>query len=806
MTTLLPVPITSLGTVTALSDTDQVIITQVASGTYIERRGTLAQLRTQILLDAASTIGLGIVSADITSSGSLSFLMSTGTTAAVSGQVVGPQGDPGATVNSGSVDTSGTLHLGLSTGTTIAVLGTVTGTQGPPGVSVNSAAISTSGSLSLGLTNGSSIAVTGNLGLAAPVQSVAGRTGTITLTPADVPGVEYQSNKGIAGGYASLNSAGVVPTVQIGGAVAGALDFQGAWNAASNSPSLVSGVGTRGNFYLVQTPGTTSVDGTATWSPQDLIAFDGTHWDRYPGMTYAVASVAGRIGAVTLNAADIGGLGTLATATPGAGLILNSGTVSASVVSVAGYTGAVTLGVSDISGLGPLATAVAGAGIIVSGGTVSATGGSLAYGAGFTVNSGTVSASVISVAGQTGTVTLAAGDISGLGPLATAAVGAGLAVSGGTLSAVGSFATLTPGAGLAVSGGTLSASVISVAGQTGTVTDLSDGNVIATGGTTALSLGTIAALAVSASNNIGRNCVTNPSMEVAQRGLPVTTSGVYGVDQWIASWSAGTGSVSQGSATGYTSRRQLSGVFTGLTVGATAKYTHYIEAARSYHLAGILVTLQFNTAYTVSAGTASFAVQPYYANSANSFSAVTAIGSPIAFTPTGTPGTYEVSFTVPSAATNGLGFDLVATKVGSTGTLTWSVTSLQIEEGPASTFERQKPDQCFATCQLFFLKSYSRSVPPGTPFSVNAATNLSGSYQAGAIWDDVKFPVTMRDIPTVTFYDGAGSAGCVTYYSGGTEWSVGGAAALKAVSDSGFSYEVIAEIAAFEFTASAELH
>jgi len=95
-----------------------------------------------------------------------------------------------------------------------------------------------------------------------------------------------------------------------------------------------------------------------------------------------------------------------------------------------------------------------------------------------------------------------------------------------------------------------------------------------------------------------RNRIDNGNMEIAQRTLPVTTSGFYSLDRWIAGWSGGTASISQqvGGA-GYSSRKQLYGVFTGLAGGASAWFAHKIESARSNDLAGTTVTLQFNTAF-----------------------------------------------------------------------------------------------------------------------------------------------------------------------------------------------------------------
>ena len=39
-----------------------------------------------------------------------------------------------------------------------------------------------------------------------------------------------------------------------GGASQGSVVYQGTWNAATNTPTLTSGVGTKGNYYVVSVP------------------------------------------------------------------------------------------------------------------------------------------------------------------------------------------------------------------------------------------------------------------------------------------------------------------------------------------------------------------------------------------------------------------------------------------------------------------------------------------------------------------------------------------------------------------------
>jgi hypothetical protein len=95
-------------------------------------------------------------------------------------------------------------------------------------------------------------------------------------------------------------------------AMAGFVNYEGTWNASTNTPTLVSSVGTKGDYYVVSTTGTTNLNGITTWTQGDWAIFNGTAWEKVDN-TDLVTSVAGRTGAITLTTADVGGLGTIAT-------------------------------------------------------------------------------------------------------------------------------------------------------------------------------------------------------------------------------------------------------------------------------------------------------------------------------------------------------------------------------------------------------------------------------------------------------------------------------------------------------------
>lgn len=60
----------------------------------------------------------------------------------------------------------------------------------------------------------------------------------------------------------------------------GGVVFQGVWDAATNTPALVSGVGTQGHYYVVSVAGTTNLDGITDWQVGDWTIFNGTVWQK----------------------------------------------------------------------------------------------------------------------------------------------------------------------------------------------------------------------------------------------------------------------------------------------------------------------------------------------------------------------------------------------------------------------------------------------------------------------------------------------------------------------------------------------
>ena len=63
----------------------------------------------------------------------------------------------------------------------------------------------------------------------------------------------------------------------------GALNYKGTWNASTNTPTLTSGAGTKGDYYVVSVAGATTLDGISNWGVGDWAAYNGSVWQRVEG-------------------------------------------------------------------------------------------------------------------------------------------------------------------------------------------------------------------------------------------------------------------------------------------------------------------------------------------------------------------------------------------------------------------------------------------------------------------------------------------------------------------------------------------
>lgn len=116
------------------------------------------------------------------------------------------------------------------------------------------------------------------------------------------------SDKGSANGIASLDANGKVPVSQLPNAI---MEYQGVWDADTNSPTLADGVGNDdeaiGDVYRVSVAGTQDLgSGNITFAVGDYVILNASKvWEK-ADTTDAVSSVNSQTGEVVLDSDDIG--------------------------------------------------------------------------------------------------------------------------------------------------------------------------------------------------------------------------------------------------------------------------------------------------------------------------------------------------------------------------------------------------------------------------------------------------------------------------------------------------------------------
>jgi hypothetical protein len=97
------------------------------------------------------------------------------------------------------------------------------------------------------------------------------------------------SAKGVANGYASLDSAGKVPIAQLPSSI---MEYKGMWSASTNTPTLANGTGDTGDVYICNSAGSVNFGaGVIVFAVGDYVIYSGSIWQRSSGAVGTVTSV-----------------------------------------------------------------------------------------------------------------------------------------------------------------------------------------------------------------------------------------------------------------------------------------------------------------------------------------------------------------------------------------------------------------------------------------------------------------------------------------------------------------------------------
>jgi hypothetical protein len=254
---------------------------------------------------------------------------------------------------------------------------------------------------------------------------------------------QVTSEKGQPNGYASLDSNGKVPLAQINDALIGNVNFQGLWNAATNTPTLANppASGTKGYYYIVSTAGTFA---GISFEVGDWIISSGSAWQKIDN-TDAVSSVFGRTGNVVASNGDY----TTAQVTESGNLYYTDGRARGALSFVAGSgaynssTGVITIPTNNnqiTNGAGYITSAALSAYLPLIGGTMT---GAILMGTG------------VAAAGNTQPTALSYGLLQGFGTFTLAADTDGSTTEFAVITSGYGIANATPANGLAVGFNTL---------------------------------------------------------------------------------------------------------------------------------------------------------------------------------------------------------------------------------------------------------------------------------------------------------------------------------------------------------------
>jgi hypothetical protein len=328
----------------------------------------------------------------------------------------------------------------------------------------------------------------------------------------------------------------------------------------------------------------------------------------------------------------------------------------------------------------------------------------------------------------------------------------------------------------------------------------------------------------------GKNKIINGDFSINQRSFTSISSATmnsYCFDRWLANGAGGTFAISSQAFTagaapvaGYEAATFLRGTSSGQSAaGDYSVVQQRIEDVRTF--AGQSVTISFYAKASTGTPKIGVAMTQDFGTGGSPSAAVSTPVSGITISTAWVR--YSATFAVPSISgktvgttTNGfLGLELwlsagttFNTRASSIGIQnnTIDVWGVQVEYGSKATPFQTASETIqgeLAMCQRYFAKSYSQSDAVGASTSLSSVVYELPTASTGAMHQAVRFPVSMRGVPTVTLYDQLGASGKVykgangktadTFYIGSEAFAGGTTDATSTT------------LMVFQYTASAEL-
>lgn len=110
-------------------------------------------------------------------------------------------------------------------------------------------------------------------------------SGKVAAAYMPLVGAAVENNIGTFNNSGQMKDSGVSISSVVGG-----MKYQGTWNASTNSPSLASGTGTQGYYYIVSADGSTDLDGITDWKQGDWAVYSGSEWQKIDNTDGAITA------------------------------------------------------------------------------------------------------------------------------------------------------------------------------------------------------------------------------------------------------------------------------------------------------------------------------------------------------------------------------------------------------------------------------------------------------------------------------------------------------------------------------------